>query len=73
MIDLDPEISIKSDQSSDAEQVSVLVEDQVKVNELLISTEETLAKIEAVGTGGSVISTETESDAVPPSPVQEIL
>ena len=50
-----------------------MVEDQVRVKELLTSTELTLAVMVAVGAAGSVTVTEAESVALPPAPVQVIV
>ena len=70
MTDWVPEVAIESDQEPDAAQDVALVEDQVRVKELLTSTELTLEVIVAVGAAGSVTVTEAESVALPPAPVQ---
>ena len=67
-----PEVSSEYDQSPDAEQVSALVEEKLISKLVFAETLATLVDIDAVGVG-SVISTDTESTAVPPAPVQEIL
>jgi hypothetical protein len=72
VIDSVPEVPIDTDQSPDAEQVSALVEEKLISKLVFAETLATLADIDAVGVG-SVISTDTESTAVPPAPVQEIL
>ena len=64
---------IESDQAPDAAQDVALVEDQVRVKELLTITELTLAVMVAVGAAGSVTTTVVESEALPPAPVQVIV